>query len=78
MDWIEFVSQHQGSPFAPKMRHQNLKDFSPEAFFIGARSTVRKTQSTLMDWLRETEKQIASNEALRLRKINELLVPAKR
>jgi len=78
MDWIEYVSSHSGSPFSPKMRHHNMKDFSPEAFFIGARSAARKTQSTLMDWIRETEKQISLNESMRLRKINELLVTAKR
>lgn len=66
MDWIEFVSKHSGSPFAPKMRHWN----------IGKEDLAQKLEqasSTLSTWLKETEKQITLRQAWKIKEINTAL-----
>ena len=66
MDWIEFVSNHSGSPFSAKMRHWN----------IGKEDLAQKLElasSTLSSWLKETEKQITLRQAWKIKEINTAL-----
>ena len=64
MDWIEFVSQHSGSPFASKMRHQNIRGKGEEMVLKVEKRAV-ETASTLAKWLKATEQKISLEEALK-------------
>lgn len=72
MDWIEFVSKHSGSPFAPKMRHHNIG--------IGSQTIVERVEEgagTLASWLKRTEEKIRLQNSIKIGQINALLVVKK-
>jgi len=64
MDWIEFISQHSGSPFASKMRHQNIRG-QGEEIVLKMEKRVEETAGTLTKWLKATEQKISLEEALK-------------
>ena len=66
MDWIEFASRHPGSPFAPKMRHQNIR--GKEIV-----SRVEEEFGTLARWVFETQEKIEQQTRLKVEKINALV-----
>ena len=82
MDWIEFVSKHSGSPFAPKMRHHNIRGIELSASFQRIEQKIEQkvgnSASTLIQWLRATEQKISLDDALKFdRKLPKILVTQK-